>query len=262
MGKGVDATRRFRDDTVAATLDVIRTYSAAMRHHDVSRVRAVATSASRDADNGADLVDAIDEIIGTKPEIIGGEEEAGLAFIGATANTDGEPPFLVIDIGGGSTEFVFGVDSPSYATSVEIGSVRLTDRKLPDRPPSATQMTDATMHADALFSSVQLPGAPRTVIGVAGTFTSLSAINLGLTVYDRDAIHGTELSKGEVKELITELSVLTIEETASIPSLDPKRAPVLLAGAVLVDSAARVAMTESILVSEYGLLNALATSLL
>lgn len=262
LGRGVDATRRFRDDTVAATLDVIRTYSATMQHHNVSRVRAVATSASRDADNGDDLVDAIDEIIGMKPEIIGGEEEAGLAFTGAVANTDGEPPFLVIDIGGGSTEFVFGVDSPSYAMSVEIGSVRLTDRKLPDRPPSTTQMTDAATHADALFSSVQLPGVPRTVIGVAGTFTSLAAINLGLSVYDRDAVHGTELSKGEVKELITELSTLTIEETASIPSLDPKRAPVLLAGAVLVDSAARVAMTESILISEYGLLNALATSLL
>jgi len=262
LGKGVDATGRFRDDTMEATLDVMRSYAGAIEQHGASRVRAVATSASRDAENGAELMDAIGAILGVRPEIIGGHEEAELAFAGATANTDREPPFLVIDIGGGSTEFVYGVTEPIYATSIDIGSVRLNDRKLPDRPPTAGQLSDAAAHADAEFSTVELPGTPRTVIGVAGTFSSLAAIHIGLQVYDRDAVHGKELTRGEIKELISELSVLTVAETAAIPSLDPKRAPVMLAGAVLADRACVAVGNDSIVVSEYGLLNALAHDLL
>lgn len=262
LGRGVDATGRFRDDTMEATLDVMHAYARAIQQHGVTRVRTVATSASRDADNGAELMATIGAILGTPAEIIGGQEEASLAFAGATSNTEGEPPFLVIDIGGGSTEFVYGVTDPIYATSIDIGSVRLNDRKLPDRPPMATQMTDAAAHADAEFSTVELPGTPRTVIGVAGTFSSLVAINLGLQQYDRHAVHGVELTRQEIKRLISELSVLTIAETAAIPSLDPKRAPVMLAGAVLADRACVAAATDTIVVSEYGLLNALAHDLL
>ena len=262
LGRGVDATGRFRDDTVEATMDVMRFYKEAMMIHGVQQARAVATSASRDAANGLELMDAIGEIIGATPEIISGDVEASLAFSGATANTRGEPPFLVIDIGGGSTEFVFGATEPMYTTSIDIGSVRLTDRMLSDRPPTTTQLSDASTHVDTAFSAVELPGTPRTVIGAAGTFTSLAAVSLGLDRYDRDVVHETTLSRAEVKELITELSALTVDETAAIPSLDPKRAPVILAGAVIVDRAAVVAGADSILVSEYGLLNAVAASLL
>jgi exopolyphosphatase/guanosine-5'-triphosphate,3'-diphosphate pyrophosphatase len=262
LGRGVDATGRFREDTVAATLDVMSSYADALKQHEVGRVRAVATSASRDAENGPELMDAIGAIIGAPPAIIDGNEEAELAFAGATANIDGDPPFLVIDIGGGSTEFVYGATEPVYATSINIGSVRLSDRKLPDRPPTATQMSEASFHADAEFSTVELPGTPRTVIGVAGTFTSLAAINLGLAEYNRDVVHGSILKRSECKELISELSALTVEETAAIPSLDPKRAPVILAGTVLADRACVVAGTAEIVVSEYGLLNALANQLL
>jgi exopolyphosphatase/guanosine-5'-triphosphate,3'-diphosphate pyrophosphatase len=262
LGRGVDATGRFRDDTVAATLDVMRFYKERMAMHDVERTRAVATSASRDAANGIELMDAIGTIFGTPPEIISGDVEAELAFSGATARSSGEPPFLVIDIGGGSTEFVYGVTEPLYSTSIDIGSVRLTDRRLPDRPPAATQLSDASAHVDAEFSTVELPGTPRTVIGAAGTFTSLAAISLGLDRYDRDAVHETTLSRADTKELIDELSALTVAETAAIPSLDPRRAPVILAGAIIVDRAAVVAGTNNILVSEYGLLNAVATLLL
>jgi len=262
LGRGVDATGRFRDDTVAATLDVMRFYETTMVRHDVEQARAVATSASRDAANGIELMDAIGAILGAAPEIISGGVEAELAFSGATANSSGEPPFLVIDIGGGSTEFVYGITEPVYSKSIDIGSVRLSDRRLPDRPPTATQLSDASAHVDAEFSTVELPGTPRTVIGAAGTFTSLAAISLGLDRYDRDAVHETTLSRADTKDLIDELSALTVDETAAIPSLDPRRAPVILAGAVLVDRAAVVAGTDNILVSEYGLLNAVATLLL
>jgi exopolyphosphatase/guanosine-5'-triphosphate,3'-diphosphate pyrophosphatase len=140
--------------------------------------------------------------------------------------------------------------------------VRLSDRKLPDRPPLATQLSEAAAHADAEFSTVQLPGAPRTVIGVAGTFTSLAAIKVGLQEYDRDAVHGTELTRQDIKELISELSVLTVAQTSAIPSMDPKRAPVILAGAVLADRACVAVAADTIVVSEYGLLNAVAHDLL
>jgi exopolyphosphatase/guanosine-5'-triphosphate,3'-diphosphate pyrophosphatase len=262
LGRGVDATGRFRDDSVAVTLDVMRGYASSIVDSGATRVRAVATSASRDAENGERLMAAIGDIISTKPEIISGQCEAELSFAGATANIDGEPPYLVIDIGGGSTEFVFGGTDPVYSTSINIGSVRLSDRHLPDRPPSALQLSDASAHTDAEFSTVALPGVPRTVIGAAGTFTSLAAIDLGLDHYDRDAVHGSALSRSGIKDLITEFSLLTVEETAAIPALDPKRAPVILAGAVLADRAAVVAGSDAIIVSEYGLLNALATSLL
>ncbi len=262
LGKGVDTDRRFRDDTMAATLDVMRSYAASIADCGVTVVRSVATSASRDASNGEELMAAISCIIDTRPEIISGDVEAELAFSGATANSGGAPPFLVIDIGGGSTEFVYGVSEPSYAVSIDIGSVRLTDRQLPDRPPTALQLMDGSAHVDALFSAIALPGIPRTVIGAAGTFTSLAAINLGLDHYDRDAVHESTLSRHDLKRLIAELSVSTLEETAAIPALDPGRAPVMLAGAVIADRAAVAAGSDDILVSEYGLLHGVAMSLL
>jgi exopolyphosphatase/guanosine-5'-triphosphate,3'-diphosphate pyrophosphatase len=261
LGRGVDSNRRFRDDTVAATLDVMRSYAASIAECGVTIVRPVATSASRDAANGEELMTAVSDILGTRPEIISGDVEAELAFSGATANIGGAPPFLVIDIGGGSTEFVYGVSEPSYAVSIDIGSVRLTDRQLPDRPPTATQLMDASAHVDALFSAIALPGTPHTVIGAAGTFTSLAAIILGLDHYDRDAVHESTVSRHDLTQLITELSVLTLEETAAIPALDPKRAPVILAGAVLADRSAAAAGADHILVSEYGLLHGVAMSL-
>lgn len=267
LGRGIDANQRFRDDTMEATLEVMRTYAASIGDCGVTVVRPVATSASRDATNGEELMAAISDILGTRPEIISGDAEAGLSFSGATANIGGAPPFLVIDIGGGSTEFVYGVSEPSYAVSIDIGSVRLTDRQLPDRPPTALQLTQASAHVDAQFSGSASPGAavsgtPRTVIGAAGTFTSLAAINLGLDHYDRDAVHESTLSRHDLKRLITELSVLTVEETAAIPGLDPGRAPVILAGAVIADRAAVAVGADHILVSEYGLLHGVAMSLL
>ena len=262
LGRGVDATHRFRDDTVKATLDVMRAYAAAIEVHGATRVRAVATSASRDADNGAELMASIASIVGTEPEIISGTAEAELSFEGATSQIDGVPPYLVIDIGGGSTEFVYGNTKPSYSMSIDVGSVRLSDRYLPDRPPMSTQLQDAAGHVDAEFSTVKLPGVPRTVIGVAGTFTSLAAIDLGLARYDRDAVHGSAVTRPSIRGWINTFSLLTVEDTAAIPALDPKRAPVILAGAVLADRAAAVAGTDTLIVSEYGLLNALATRLL
>jgi exopolyphosphatase/guanosine-5'-triphosphate,3'-diphosphate pyrophosphatase len=262
LGRGVDATGRFRDDTIAATLDEMRSYAEMISDCGATRVRAVATSASRDSANGAELMAAIGGIIGTTPEIISGVVEAELAFAGATADVNAAPPFLVVDIGGGSTEFVHGVTEPSYSVSVDIGSVRLTDTRLPDRPPTATQLRGASGAVDAVFSVVDPPGPPETVIGAAGTFTSLAAIALGLDEYDRDMVHESTLSRYNLKVLITELSLLTVAETAAIPSLDPKRAPVILAGAVLADRAAVAAGTDEILVSEYGLLDGLAATLL
>ena len=262
LGSGVDRTGRFNEERVAATLEVLGRYGEIMDRVGVGQRRAVATSATRDAEDGAEFIERAARVLGVVPEVISGTEEAELSYLGATASFDDQLPTVVIDIGGGSTEFVYGAGSVKTSTSIDIGSVRLTDRRLPDRPPTAMQLSDASAHVDAEFSTVELPGTPRTVIGAAGTFTSIAAISLGFDRYDRDAVHGTVLSRADTKELIGELSALTVEETAAIPSLDPKRAPVILAGAVIVDRAAVVARTDIIVVSEYGLLNAVATLLL
>lgn len=262
LGRGIDATGRFRDETVARTLDVMRRYAVVIAAHDVSCVGAVATSASRDASNGPDLMDAIEHVVGTRPRIIDGSHEAELSFRGATTHVAGEPPILVVDVGGGSTEFVYGSVEPEFSVSTNVGSVRLSDQFLPDRPPTALQLAEASAHVDAVFSSFDLPGAPRTVIGVAGTFTSLTAIVLRLERYDRKAVHGSVLTRSDVKESIAELSVLTVEQTAAIPSLDPDRAPAILAGAVIADRAMLKAGVDRVITSEYGLLDGLARQLI
>lgn len=262
LGRGVDSSGCFREDTMSDTLDVLQRYFGVMNGHSVSRVGAVATSASRDASNGDALMRSIAGVIGTEPTIISGTDEAGLSFAGATANLRGDPPFLVIDIGGGSTEFVYGDAAPSYAVSIDIGSVRLTERRLPDRPSSTRQLDEAAAHTDVELSRVQIPGTPGTTVGVASTFTSLKAIALGLDAYDRDAVEQSVLTIGDIRAAITALSLLDVAETAAIPSLDPKRAPVILAGAVIAERALARTGVEEIVVSEHDLLDGLAASLL
>ena len=214
---------------------------------------AVATSASRDAANGPEFIAAVGERIGTTPEIIDGAREAALSFAGATAGR-ADAISLVIDIGGGSTEFILGRETPFEAVSIDMGSVRLADRCLSSPPVSKRELVDAAAVVDEAFSDV--PRHPEAdVIGVAGTFTSLAAIALGLDAYDRTAVDGTRLGLDMIDSLVGRLAALTVAETAEIPSLDPKRAPVILAGAVVASRALRAAGTGEVAVSESDLLD-------
>lgn len=257
LGTGVDATGRFDPERVAVTLEVMDRFGQLIRLNDVTATMAVATSATRDAENGPDFAEAVAARIGVMPEIISGEREAGLAFAGATHGRADER-YVIIDIGGGSTEFIAGTGIPETATSIDIGSVRLTDRILVDRPAPASQVLEARDVVDSLIGRpVTAAGSP--VIGVAGTFTSMAAIAHGLVEYDRSVVHGLRMSVSQIDALVDELASLTVEQTAAIPSLNPSRAPVILAGAVIAARALRAVGADEVTVSEYDLLDALAS---
>ncbi len=260
LGRGVDAAGTLSEEPISATLEVLAGYAPAVAA--AARSRAVATSAVRDAVDRERFLDRAEAALGIRPEVLSGEQEAALSFSGATAGLQAAGPFLVIDPGGGSTEFVFGTESPEFRCSIDIGSVRLTERALPERPASRRAMRAAAALVDGLFDQVVLPGVPRTVVGVGGTYTSLAAIALDLPAYDGRAVHGTILSARHLESLVVRLAGLSVEETAAIPSLDPARAPVLLAGAVVAERALDRAGGREIVVSEADILDGIVLGLL
>lgn len=262
LGSGVDGTGRFNQECAAATLEVLSRYGETMDRLGVERRRAVATSATRDAKDGAAFIMEAAQVLGVVPEVISGEEEAALSYLGATASLDDRIPTVVIDIGGGSTEFVYGNGTMTSATSIDLGSVRLTERSLPSRPISEGDLRRSRSAAAEAFLAAPPSDLPQRAIGVAGSFTSLAAIALDLPEYDRSRVHGAILTAAEIHDLIGRLSTMTVAETAAIPSLDPNRAPVILAGAILAEAALVAVGFDQITVSEHDLLDGLALRVL
>lgn len=260
LGVGVDASGVLSAEAMDRAAAMLADYGAALRSLGVERRRAVATSACRAAANAAEFLDRVEGVLEVRPEVISGDDEAALSFRGATAAVGGEGPSLVIDIGGGSTEFILGEGSIAYARSVEMGSVRLTDRLLSERPASPERVADAAAGVRQALARLEFPSPPRRVIGVAGTFTALAGIHLRLPVYDRRRVHGTTMSLGDIDRLVARLTPLTVAETAALPSMDPKRASVLLAGAVIAAESLRL-VGQEVIVSEFDLLDALVEDL-
>lgn len=265
LGTGVDATGHFAEDRLRDTLGVMGEFGDAIRHLGAHNVAAVATSATRDAVNGAELTGEVAELIGIVPEVISGEREAVLSFAGATRGRQ-SGRYIVIDIGGGSTEFILGsIGGESRtiesAVSIDLGSVRLTDRLITDRPVPAGTVKAAADHALAAFNGVPVAGSAE-VIGVAGTFTSLAAIVQHLPEYNRSRVDGYALSGRDIQSAVTTLAAMTIAETEAIPSLDPKRAPVILAGSIIAGAALGAVGADVATVSEADLLTGLAYELL
>lgn len=259
LGRGLDATGAISQDSMARAVRALRGYGE--RIAGARRVRVVATSASRDASNGFEFTRRAEEALGAPVEVITGEAEAALSFAGAVWGLDVGSPRLVIDPGGGSTEFVLGEEAPTRVLSVDMGSVRLTDRLLPERPATAGSVERARREVDRLFAGVDRASDGTSAIGVAGTFTSLSAIHLGLEAYDRDVVHRSELPLAAIEDIVVRLARLTVEETAAIPSLDPARAPVILAGAVIAAGAVARVGTGLVTVSETDLLEGIVLGL-
>lgn len=262
LGEGVDETGRLQPEPVARTLAVLARYRAAIEKWDAEAVRVVATSAVRDAANRNAFLDAAEVELGVRLEVIEGDEEAALSFAGTTAQFEAPGPIVVIDLGGGSTEFVLGQTAPEYAASVRIGSVRLTERFIDQRPLDPDGLTRARSHVDELLESgVRLPRQPHTAIGVGGTYTSLAAIYLDLKDYDPSRVHGTVITAVELHELTDRLARLSVREAAAIPSLDPARAPVILGGAIVAERSLRRVECEALTVSERDILDGIALSL-
>ncbi|MFV2000766.1 MAG: hypothetical protein ACC654_10430 [Acidimicrobiia bacterium] len=262
LGRGIETTGRFDQDAFVSTLDVIARYAGVLDSFDITTVKAVATSASRDALNGPDLMRSIAALLGVRPVIIDGDAEASLAFSGATRGLPSASTKLVIDIGGGSTEVVFGTETPAYVSSIDMGSVRLTDRFVGERPVPREVLALMRDECDRVFSSLDINPVADESMGVAGTFTNLSAMAMQLDAYDRAIVHGSQLELTSVTELIDRLSPLSIAATAKIPSLDPARASVILSGAVIAERVMQRCEVDNVTISEADLLEGLAAEML
>jgi exopolyphosphatase/guanosine-5'-triphosphate,3'-diphosphate pyrophosphatase len=251
------------ETAVGATVECLEGFAATIGSLGADRIGAVATSASRDAENGTEVMERIAGILGVVPEIVTGEREARLAFGGATADRGTSGPEVVVDIGGGSTELIRGHGSRIlWSHSYDIGSVRLTDRCLPDRPALRGQLEAAADEVARILGEPTPRVRTAVAIGVAGTFTSLAAIHLGLAAYDPDAVDGTTLGVDDVAALVDRLSRLSVSQTAALPSLEPRRAPIILSGAVIAEQVLRTIGAERVIVSEHDLLDGLAAELL
>ncbi|MBV8984165.1 MAG: Ppx/GppA family phosphatase, partial [Acidimicrobiia bacterium] len=211
LGQGVDATGALAPEAVKRTLDVLREFRQVMDTHGVERVRMTATSAARDAANREDFFAAAEETIGARPELLTGEQEARLSFLGATSQLDaGDGPFLVVDIGGGSTEFGVGTTEPEAVLSVDIGCVRLTEKFIHRDPPAAEELSQViSVTKDYLEDVVRdLPAAAgaRRFVGLAGTVSTVAAIEQGLAEYDTEKIHHFVLSHEAAEDVFRTLA--------------------------------------------------------
>ncbi|UED85944.1 Ppx/GppA phosphatase family protein [Streptomyces profundus] len=270
LGQGVDRTGRLAPEALERTFAACRRYAEAIAAHGVTpdRLRFVATSASRDAENREDFVRGVKEILGVLPEVITGDEEAALSFTGATKELAGRPeaagPFLVVDIGGGSTEFVLGADRVDAARSVDIGCVRLTERHLTSGdgtvadPPSAAERAAIVADIDAALElaaeRVPLERA-RTLVGLAGSVTTVAAMALELPGYDPAAIHHAVLDLDQVRSVTEWLLAATHAERALVPAMHPGRIDVIGAGALVLLRIMERAGVERVTVSEHDILD-------
>ena len=239
LGEGVDATGRLSDAALTRTFAAAEEYAALIEQHGSPAVRFVATSASRDAENRQVFVDGIRERLGVEPEVISGDEEARLSFAGAVsvlATAEGET-VLVVDLGGGSTEFVAGTAAGLVAArSTDMGCVRYTERFLQDDPPSADQISTMEAEVGRLIddAAAEVPFASVTrIVGVAGTVTTVTAHALGLPSYQPDRLHGAELPVGAVVRAASDLLRMTREQRAALPYMHPGRVDVIGAGSLI-----------------------------
>jgi len=229
------------------------------------RVRFCATSAARDASNAEDFATAVEAIVGVRPEILSGAEEAQASFVGATRGLGSTGDVLVMDIGGGSTELVVGrQDRVAWATSLDVGSVRMTERFLTTDPPTAEELEGCSSFLREVLGNAVAELSPvTTLVGVAGTITTLAAHALELPVYDRSAIHGARLTIDETRAACAPLAGLTVAERRALPFMHPGRADVIGGGALVLDAvlASLPLATEHLIVSEHDILDGIALSL-
>ncbi len=264
LGQGVDRTGRLADEALARTFEAVERYAALCREHGVERIRFCATSATRDSSNADEFADGVEQRLGVRPEVLSGEEEAALSFDGAVRHLrhQAETPVLVVDIGGGSTELILGSDRPDRAHSMDVGSVRLHERHVDGDPPTEAEVAAVVADIDAALDACPVdPAAAATVVGVAGTITTLAAAVLDLPEYDRDAIDQSVLAVDDVHACVDRLLGMTVVERKALPFMHPGRADVIGVGALILDRVLRRAEVPSLVVSESDILDGIAWSL-
>lgn len=260
LGEGVDSTNRLTDAAMERVATVIARYREVIDHYEAGRVVALATSAVRDARNAEGFRQSLRERFGLEVRTISGEEEARLTFLGATSRRELSAPTMVVDVGGGSTEFVVGTaqTDPDFHVSTQIGSVRQTERHLGDDPPTAEQTAAAAEEVRSLIARA-VPREVRARVGlgiaVAGTATTLAAIDQALEPYDPRKIEGYELGLSRCQHMLEELASLPLAQRRAVAGLHPDRAPTVVAGAIILIETMRAFSLDAVEASEADILH-------
>jgi exopolyphosphatase / guanosine-5'-triphosphate,3'-diphosphate pyrophosphatase len=265
LGQGVDQTGQFHPDAIARTLSAVDKFAVEIAKRGVEKIRFCATSATRDATNRHLFVDGVRERLGIEPEVISGDEEAALSFAGAIQDLDpSNGPFLVIDIGGGSTEFVFGTSSVEAARSVNIGCVRMSERHFANDPATAAQVELARTDIQAAIAqaAAEVPiTQAKTLVAVAGTATTVAAAALDLSEYDRYAIHLARISATQVHEASAMFLTSNREQRLALGYMHPGRVDVIAAGALVLSEIMTATGATEFVASESDILDGMARSL-
>ena len=265
LGQGVDQNKAFHPDAIARTLAAVDLFAQEISKRGVEHIRFCATSATRDATNRELFIDGVKQRLGVEPEVISGEEEARLSFIGATKEfAQSDAPFLVVDIGGGSTEFVYGHSDVEFAKSVNIGCVRMTERNIHSDPPKAEEIENARrdiQEAIAVAASIVPITEAKTLIAVAGTATSVAASALNLETYDRHLIHLSRVSAEQTHHVAITFAAMNAEERSHVGFLHPGRADVFAAGSLVLSEIMKATGAKEFVASEADILDGIAWSL-
>lgn len=265
LGQGVDKTGKFDPEAIGRTLSATQKYADVIRQKGVEKIRFCATSATRDATNRQIFIDGVRDILGVEPEVIPGTEEAVLSFMGATKELlPADGPFLVVDIGGGSTEFVLGTEKVGAAKSVNIGCVRMSERHLTSQPPTSQQIAEATADIDAAIKDAGTAvdfKQSRTLVAVAGTATTVAAAALNLPAYDRYSIHLSRISAEKVHEFSAMLQSMSRDQIAALGYMHPGRVDVITSGALVLSRVMTLTGESEFVASESDILDGIAWGL-
>jgi len=265
LGQGVDQNKSFHLDAIARTLAAVDLFAQEISKRGVEQIRFCATSATRDATNRELFIDGVKQRLGIAPEVISGEEEARLSFIGATKEfAPSDAPFLVVDIGGGSTEFVYGNSDVEFAKSVNIGCVRMTERNIHSDPPKAEEIENARrdiQEAIKVAAAVVPITKAKTLIAVAGTATSVAASALNLAQYDRHLIHLARVSAEQTHHVAKTFALMNADERSHVGFLHPGRADVFAAGSLVLSEIMKATGANEFVASEADILDGIAWSL-
>jgi exopolyphosphatase/guanosine-5'-triphosphate,3'-diphosphate pyrophosphatase len=266
LGQGVDQNKAFHPDAIDRTLKAVELFRDQIASKGVEKIRFCATSATRDATNRNLFIDGVRQILGIEVEVIPGEEEAELSFIGATKELrQSDAPFLVVDIGGGSTEFVFGSEKVDFAKSVNIGCVRMSERHLNTQPPSMAQIAQAIVDIDIAVTqaAVVVPiTTAKTLVAVAGTATTVAAAALELNNYDRHLIHLSRISASNVHKVAASFQSMNKDQIASLGFMHPGRVDVITAGSLVLSRIMAATGASEFVASESDILDGMAWSLI
>jgi exopolyphosphatase/guanosine-5'-triphosphate,3'-diphosphate pyrophosphatase len=266
LGQGVDENKAFHPDAINRTLSAVKSFKEIIDENKVDKIRFCATSATRDAMNRNLFIDGVRDILNVQVEVIPGEEEAALSFTGATYQLDqGSGPFLVVDIGGGSTEFVYGDKKVISAKSVNIGCVRMSERHLTNQPPTMDQIASAIVDIDIAITqaAVSVPiNSAKSLIAVAGTATTVAAAALDLSKYDRDLIHLSKISADKVHKVAQMFQSMNKSEISALPYMHEGRVDVITAGSLVLSRVMAATGAAEFVASESDILDGMAFSLI